>query len=94
MVEGTPLLREHAAYTRIEGSNPSVSASDSVYRALLLQGLFFFAEICSYKSGLLNGVSVTTIITMEITFDPAKDKSNRRKHVCLCRSPKRSTGRR
>src|SRR5690606_5883475 len=26
-VEGTPLLREHAAYTRIEGSNPSVSAS-------------------------------------------------------------------
>lgn len=26
MVEGTPLLREHAAYTRIEGSNPSVSA--------------------------------------------------------------------
>ncbi len=27
MVEGTPLLREHAAYTRIEGSNPSVSAS-------------------------------------------------------------------
>lgn len=27
MVEGTPLLREHTAYTRIEGSNPSVSAS-------------------------------------------------------------------
>ncbi len=26
VVEGTPLLREHAAYTRIEGSNPSVSA--------------------------------------------------------------------
>ena len=26
MVEGTPLLREHAAYTRIEGSNPSISA--------------------------------------------------------------------
>lgn len=25
-VEGTPLLREHAAYTRIEGSNPSISA--------------------------------------------------------------------
>ena len=30
MVEGTPLLREHAAYTRIEGSNPSVSASKIV----------------------------------------------------------------
>ncbi len=28
MVEGTPLLREHAAYTRIEGSNPSISASN------------------------------------------------------------------
>ncbi|GEM_PF-6843372 len=27
MVEGTPLLREHTAYTRIEGSNPSISAS-------------------------------------------------------------------
>ena len=26
-VEGTPLLREHAAYTRIEGSNPSISAN-------------------------------------------------------------------
>ena len=25
-VEGTPLLREHTAYTRIEGSNPSISA--------------------------------------------------------------------
>ena len=27
-VEGTPLLREHAGKTCIEGSNPSVSASD------------------------------------------------------------------
>ena len=26
MVEGTPLLREHLGKTRIEGSNPSVSA--------------------------------------------------------------------
>ena len=31
MVEGTPLLREHLGKTRIEGSNPSVSAS-SAYR--------------------------------------------------------------
>ena len=28
MVEGTPLLREHLGKTWIEGSNPSVSASD------------------------------------------------------------------
>ena len=27
MVEGTPLLREHLGKTRIEGSNPSVSAN-------------------------------------------------------------------
>ena len=27
MVEGTPLLREHAAKNCIEGSNPSVSAN-------------------------------------------------------------------
>ena len=40
MVEGTPLLREHAAYTRIEGSNPSVSAS--WIEALCLQGFFLF----------------------------------------------------
>jgi hypothetical protein len=26
VVEGTPLLREHLGKTRIEGSNPSVSA--------------------------------------------------------------------
>jgi hypothetical protein len=31
VVEGTPLLREHAAYTRIEGSNPSVSASNRFF---------------------------------------------------------------
>ena len=57
-----------------------VNDVEPVYRALLLQGLFFFAQVCSYKNSLLNGVSVATIITMEITFDPAKDKSNQRKH--------------
>lgn len=40
-VEGTPLLREHTAYTRIEGSNPSVSASIWQAKALFLQGFCF-----------------------------------------------------
>lgn len=40
MVEGTPLLREHAAYTRIEGSNPSVSASKP--KSPDFSGLFAF----------------------------------------------------
>ena len=42
MVEGTPLLREHAAYTCIEGSNPSVSAK-SIAKPLItsrFQGFF------------------------------------------------------
>ena len=41
MVEGTPLLREHTAYTRIEGSNPSISASINK-KAPVYQGLFCF----------------------------------------------------
>ena len=39
-VEGTPLLREHAGKTCIEGSNPSVSASNLI-KPLNLKGLFF-----------------------------------------------------
>ena len=48
-VEGTPLLREHAAKNCIEGSNPSVSATTSVVslliaidKALIFQGFFIF----------------------------------------------------
>ena len=37
-VEGTPLLREHTAYTRIEGSNPSLSAKVAE-KPLIFQGL-------------------------------------------------------
>jgi hypothetical protein len=40
VVEGTPLLREHLGKTRIEGSNPSVSANEDkpAKRAFLLVG--------------------------------------------------------
>lgn len=43
-VEGTPLLREHAAYTRIEGSNPSISAKNSTFKPLIFKG--FFVSSC------------------------------------------------
>ena len=42
-VEGTPLLREHTAYTRIEGSNPSIPAkSKNTIKpcAFIAQGFF------------------------------------------------------
>src|SRR5690606_41810986 len=42
-VEGTPLLREHTAYTRIEGSNPSVSASCKALQEL--QGFVRYAPL-------------------------------------------------
>ena len=40
-VEGTPLLREHAGKTCIEGSNPSVSAK-KFRKALVRKGFFVF----------------------------------------------------
>ena len=42
-VEGTPLLREHAGKTCIEGSNPSVSANQrSLGKPLVAKGFFVF----------------------------------------------------
>src|SRR5690606_15028414 len=41
-VEGTPLLREHTTYTRIEGSNPSVAAKFKSPAIAKLQGFFLF----------------------------------------------------
>ena len=51
-VEGTPLLREHTGKTRIEGSNPSISANNTFFdvqkspnkphNAMKLCGFLFF----------------------------------------------------
>lgn len=41
MAEGTSLLRKHMAYTRIVGSNPTVSAK-YFQKALEIQGFFVF----------------------------------------------------
>ena len=43
MVEGTPLLRVHPGKTWIEGSNPSVSASNETNKRL--SGRFFVARV-------------------------------------------------
>ena len=57
MVEGTPLLREHAVMSCIEGSNPSVSAnplkpqnSESNQRLTVL-GLFSFSYLFFLPAG-------------------------------------------
>jgi hypothetical protein len=41
VVEGTPLLREHTDKTRIEGSNPSVSARHLAF--MLVTSKYYFA---------------------------------------------------
>ena len=43
MVEGTPLLREHAVMSCIEGSNPSISANRQYENAPL--GAFFISAL-------------------------------------------------
>lgn len=40
MAEGTSLLRKHTAYTRIVGSNPTVSAK-IVKKPLIFKGFFY-----------------------------------------------------
>ncbi len=49
MVEGTPLLREHTAYTRIEGSNPSVSARNTIACALRVPAIFFCFDFIGFR---------------------------------------------
>src|SRR5690606_5133697 len=57
VVEGTPLLREHTAYTRIEGSNPSISASSTESSPCITRAFFIYARravACPSRVGRLN----------------------------------------
>ncbi len=64
MVEGTPLLREHTAYTRIEGSNPSNSAR-YLKKPLIFKG-FFFVPCVLY--GFLYGKNLGKTACSDHTF--------------------------
>ena len=52
MVEGTPLLREHAVMSCIEGSNPSASANPLKPQMSDRLGLFSLAVVCRQLAGL------------------------------------------
>ncbi len=68
-VEGTPLLREHAAYTRIEGSNPSISAR---FKKPLIhfKGFFFaFLKYCPDSATFLAYIQTNLLISGRIVRD-------------------------